>query len=38
MVGAYVKDIHVGDQVEVRVESLGGKTFTGTITRATLRG
>lgn len=34
---AYVKDIHVGDSVEVRVESLGDKTFTGTITRATDR-
>ncbi len=34
---AYVKDIHVGDTVEVRVESLGGKSFSGTITRATMR-
>jgi RND family efflux transporter MFP subunit len=34
---AYVKDIRVGDTVEVRVESLGAKTFTGTITRATLQ-
>jgi RND family efflux transporter MFP subunit len=34
---AYVKDIRVGDPVEVRVESLGNKSFTGTITRATLR-
>ena len=34
---AYVKDIHVGDPVEVRVESLGGKTFTGIITRTTDR-
>ena len=33
----YVKDVHVGDSVEVRVESLGGKTFTGTITRSTLK-
>jgi RND family efflux transporter MFP subunit len=33
----YVKDIHDGDQVEVRVDSLGGKTFTGTITRSTDR-
>jgi RND family efflux transporter MFP subunit len=33
----YVKDVRVGDQAEVRVESLGGKTFTGTITRSTLR-
>jgi RND family efflux transporter MFP subunit len=31
----YVKDIHLGDKVEVRVESLGGKTFTGTISRFT---
>lgn len=30
---AYVKDIHVGDPVEVRVDSLGGRTFTGAITR-----
>jgi RND family efflux transporter MFP subunit len=29
----YVKDIHPGDTVEVRVESLGGKTFSGTISR-----
>ena len=34
---AYVKDIHVGDPVEVRVESLGGIASTGTITRASLR-
>lgn len=33
----YVKDIHVGDAVKVRVESLGDKTFTGTISRATGR-
>lgn len=33
----YVKDIHLGDKVEVRVESLGGETFTGTITRFTRR-
>ncbi len=32
---AYVKDIQEGDPVEVRVESLGGKSFTGTITRFT---
>jgi len=32
----YVKDVHIGDPVEVRVESLGGITSTGTITRATL--
>src|SRR5581483_1501262 len=31
---AYVKDIHVGDQVDVRVQSLGGKTFTGVISRS----
>lgn len=30
---AYVKDIRKGDPVEVRVESLGGKSFTGTISR-----
>lgn len=29
----YVKDVHVGDLVTVRVDSLGGKTFTGKITR-----
>jgi len=29
----YVKDVHVGDTVEVIVDSLGGKTNTGTITR-----
>lgn len=28
-----VKDVKVGDSVEVRVESLGGKTFTGKISR-----
>jgi RND family efflux transporter MFP subunit len=33
----YVKDIHVGDPVEVLAESLGGKTFTGVITRTTER-
>ena len=33
----YVKDTHVGDPVEVRVESMGGKTFTGNITRTTER-
>jgi RND family efflux transporter MFP subunit len=33
----YVKDIHVGDKVIVHVESLGGKSFTGTITRSTQR-
>ncbi|HTV76085.1 MAG TPA: efflux RND transporter periplasmic adaptor subunit [Candidatus Baltobacteraceae bacterium] len=31
----FVKDIQVGDPVQVQVESLGGKTFTGTITRFT---
>ena len=31
----YVKDIHLRDAVEVRVVSLGGKSFTGTITRFT---
>lgn len=30
----YVKDVHTGDRVTVRVDSLGGKTFTGNITRA----
>jgi len=33
----YVKDTHVGDPVEVRVDSMGGKTFTGIITRTTDR-
>ncbi len=32
-----VKDIKSGDQAEVRVESLGGKSFTGTISRFTDR-
>ncbi len=31
----YVKDIRLGDPVEVCVESLGGKTFTGNISRFT---
>jgi RND family efflux transporter MFP subunit len=31
----YVKDIHVGDSVDVRVESLGGKSFTGAVSRFT---
>jgi RND family efflux transporter MFP subunit len=31
----YVKDIHLGDYVTVRVTSLGGKDFTGKITRFT---
>jgi RND family efflux transporter MFP subunit len=32
---AYVKDIQLGDRVEVRVESLKGKPFPGTISRST---
>jgi RND family efflux transporter MFP subunit len=32
---AYVKEIQLGDQVEVRVESLKGKPFMGTISRST---
>jgi RND family efflux transporter MFP subunit len=32
---ANVKDIHVGDPVDVQVESLGNKTFTGLISRCT---
>jgi len=31
----YVKDIHLGDKVEVRVESLAAKSFTGIISRFT---
>lgn len=31
----YVKDIREGDSVDVRVESMGGRTFTGKITRFT---
>ena len=31
----YVKDVHLGAEVTVRVESLGNKTFTGNITRFT---
>jgi len=31
----YVKDVKLGDPVEVRVESVNGKTFTGTISRFT---
>jgi RND family efflux transporter MFP subunit len=31
----YVKDIHIGDPVTVRVDSLGGKTYTGKISRFT---
>jgi len=34
---AHVKEVRVGDTVEVRVESLGAKRFAGIITRATLR-
>jgi RND family efflux transporter MFP subunit len=33
----YVKDVHVGDPVDVLVESLGDRRFKGTITRASLR-
>jgi RND family efflux transporter MFP subunit len=33
----YVKDVRSGDPVDVHVESLGDKTFTGTITRFTDR-
>jgi RND family efflux transporter MFP subunit len=31
----YVKNIHLGDRVKVRVESPGGRSFTGTISRFT---
>jgi len=31
----YVQDVHVGDPVQVQVESLGGKTFSGRISRFT---
>ena len=31
----YVKNIHLGDKVDVRVESLGGRSFNGTISRFT---
>ncbi|HEV2390852.1 MAG TPA: efflux RND transporter periplasmic adaptor subunit [Verrucomicrobiae bacterium] len=34
---AYVKDIHCGDKIEVRVQSLDNKPFVGTITRTTDR-
>jgi RND family efflux transporter MFP subunit len=34
---SYIKDVRTGDPVEVRVDSLAGKTFTGTITRSALR-
>jgi RND family efflux transporter MFP subunit len=30
-----VKDVHVGDTLDVRVDSLGGKAFVGTISRVT---
>ena len=30
---AYVRNIHIGETVDVRVESLGGKTFAGKISR-----
>lgn len=33
----YVKDIHLGDQVDVRVDSLDGKTFEGKVSRFTDR-
>lgn len=33
----YVKDVRVGAKADVRVDSLGGKTFSGAITRATQR-
>jgi RND family efflux transporter MFP subunit len=33
----YVKDIHLGDKVDVRVQSLGNKLFTGQISRFTDR-
>ncbi|HWD18050.1 MAG TPA: efflux RND transporter periplasmic adaptor subunit [Verrucomicrobiae bacterium] len=33
----YVKDIHIGDEVKVVVESLGGRKFSGKITRASWR-
>ncbi len=34
---AYVKDVRLGDSVEVRVDSLGGKSFSGKISRFTQR-
>jgi RND family efflux transporter MFP subunit len=34
---SYVKDIRQGDEVEIMVESLGGKPFTGIISRCTQR-
>jgi len=30
----YVKDLHTGESVDVRVDSLGGKTFSGVVTRS----
>jgi len=33
----YVKDIHLGDLVNVKVDSLGGKTYAGKVTRFTGR-
>ncbi|HEV2211456.1 MAG TPA: efflux RND transporter periplasmic adaptor subunit [Verrucomicrobiae bacterium] len=33
----YVREVHDGEPVQVRVESLGGKEFTGKITRSTQR-
>jgi len=33
----YVQDVHIGAPVDVRIESLGGKTFTGKIARFTDR-
>lgn len=32
---SYVQDVHVGDPVQVHIESLGGKTFPGTVSRFT---
>ncbi|HEV2329898.1 MAG TPA: efflux RND transporter periplasmic adaptor subunit [Verrucomicrobiae bacterium] len=32
---SYVRDVHVGDPVQVHIDSLGGKTFPGTVTRFT---
>jgi RND family efflux transporter MFP subunit len=34
---AYVKDIHLGDKVEVQVQSLGDKSYTGEVSRFTDR-
>jgi RND family efflux transporter MFP subunit len=33
----YVQDVRIGDPVDVRIDSLGGKTFTGKISRFTHR-